>query len=155
MSLIAEIKNAFEWRKKPIIKTDSLQLDKYDLQDIILFTQHNVYDLKSDFCEYHYNVFYLLSAEAFCYYLPAILILSIEENASNLLSIDCIIGSLDRSLTPEWWDQSFIDRWTLLTEQELIVIQNWLLWLVDIGGLPFAGDKLSRSFDTLELLKKY
>jgi hypothetical protein len=152
MNLLNEIKEAFSWRVKPTILSNSTQLSDDDLNDIQLMGQYDSHNLDSDFSEYHWNVFCLLSPQAFCYYLPAIYRFSIEDNTINLLPVSVVINMLDRTPNKNWWDDSFIETWTLLTISELEVTQQWLLFLCDLKLTSDDFLSIDRSFDTINLL---
>ncbi|VXC32202.1 conserved hypothetical protein [Burkholderia sp. 8Y] len=89
---------------------------------------------------------------AFCYYLPGVLKCSMEERAPSLIVVHSVISMLDRSPNPEWWDDFFRNRWTLLTNKECTVVQEWLFWINSLNDSGFDETTIERSLDTLQLL---
>jgi len=70
------------------------------------------------------------SPSAFCYYLPSIYCAGIIEERTDLLVIDSIIASLDRTADINLWDDFFYSRWGLLTVTELEATSIWLDYLL-------------------------
>ncbi len=151
-SLINSIKSAFEWRSRPTVLSNSKQLSSGDKSDLLTIGSLKWEVVTCDDWEKSLDVICLFSPEAFCYYLPAVYKTSIEENLDNLVVVSVIIDSLDRSPTPEWWDDWFLERWSLLTLQEYKVTQDWIWWLSSFKNSPFSDDSLMRALQTIELL---
>lgn len=151
---IKRIENAFSKRRIPveIITTDGLSMDEYG--EAKRFTEVLAKDLKCDHLEKYYEAIYWLSPEAFCYYLPGIMLAGIRENEPNLLINYSIIRMIDRTPDPSFWDDFFLKRWPLLTQNECGAVQEWVLWLSSFDKDSFDDMSLSRAFDTLELLKR-
>jgi hypothetical protein len=152
--LLFEIQAAFKQRKRPsrLIRLGQLSIEEYN--DVEQFITKLDASITCDLLERYYDSIYWLSAEAFCFFLPDILIACIRENEPNLLINHSLIGMLDRSPDPSLWDDFFLERWTLLNQKECAVVQEWILWISSFDSPPFEDDTLSRSLDTLELLKK-
>ena len=153
VGLIGTISEAFAHRAKPDIKTNSDQLSPSEAASLEEIFEHRWQDLSADIWEENFDAVSWLAPQAFCYYLPGILISSILHGNPNLIAATAIIGTLDRSPTPAWWDDFFVPRWTSLTLQECNAVQEWLLWVCQCETRSVSDDSIGRSLDTLELLK--
>ncbi len=60
----------------------------------------------------------------------------------------------NRSPVIEWWDDGFYDRFTSLTHAELLVLEEWTIWLSSFENNPFSDITYSRVLDTLFLLEQ-
>ncbi|WP_156829853.1 hypothetical protein [Methylovulum miyakonense] len=152
--LINSIKSAFGWRSRPAILSNSKQLSSGDKSDLLTIGNLKWEEVTCEDWEKNFDVISLFSPEAFCYYLPGVYKASIEENLANLIVVSNIIDSLDRSPTPEWWDDWFLKRWPLLTLPEYKVTQDWIWWLSSFKNSQFSDDSLMRALHTIELLSK-
>ncbi len=153
MNLLNKFKEAFKDRKMPATLTSSDQLSDQEIKDALAFSGKNWADVNCDLIEKHSDAVFWLSPKAFCYYLPGICCAGIKENRSDLLIYDSLIGMLDRSPVPQYWDSFFLERWPLLSAQECEVLQEWLLWIVEMSDKTIDEHSISRSMDTLELLR--
>jgi hypothetical protein len=150
MKIINSIKNAFENRSSFKVISLRQQLPE-EISELKYFLNKDPYELTGESLELYFEAINWFSPDAFCYFLPGIIITSIREK-SDLLMCDSIIYMLDRSPNIEYWDDYFIERWSLLTRQECDAVQNWLLWLLD-NSISYDGITIDRAFETLELLK--
>lgn len=94
----------------------------------------------------------LFSPDAFLHFLPRILAAGVREHRTDLLVQDFIVSELDRSPSPERWDDHFASRWTRLSRRECEAVQAWLLWMAEAGWTPRFESTFDRAFDTLSLL---
>ncbi|MFC5474673.1 hypothetical protein [Paraherbaspirillum soli] len=152
MDLLPAIEDAFAWRVRPDVLTDSKQLSDAELDDVLAISRLDWREVTSEKWEQYFDVICWLSPLAFCFYLPGIFKATIDDNEPNLIVVGSIVSMLDRSPKPEWWDDFFLPRWTLLTEPECRVTQEWILWLSNFGNAALSDDALERSLQTLELL---
>lgn len=148
-----QISRAFAWRSFPEIFTDSDELTSDELCNLSRIRDLHWEQLTVNDWEANFDALSWLSPGAFCYYLPSILILTIEDCEPNLIVVLNIIAMLDRSPVPEWWDSFFRNRWTLLNQQELSTIEEWLYWILECSDRAVSDDSLERALGTLELLK--
>ena len=93
------------------------------------------------------------SPEAFCYYLPGFLDAGLRENNVDSNAFDSIIGCLDRSPEPDYWDDFFSPRFTQFSAPELDAISAWAGWMEMVQPDAFHESTHQRVRDTLELLK--
>jgi len=152
MSLASKISEAFSSRTRPeaVIESHAPGTDEYS--DAQAFAGREWRELSEDDWREHSAAIFGLSPEAFRYYLPSILHLSVSSNHVDMLGIDALIGMLDRSNTPSSWDQFFRERWTGFTPAEYQVLQEWLIWLSSEPGMKFASQRLGRASDTVSIL---
>ena len=98
------------------------------------------------------DAIYGFCPQAFCYYLPGMLRSQLVEDRPDLLINSSVIAMLDRSDSVEYWDSFFIERWPLLTRQECLAVQEWVLWLSFKQTGIFSESSLTRAYETLEIL---
>lgn len=148
--LLFFIAEAFRHREMPksVVKDGYPETDEYE--DAQKFLGKKWEDLKCNELEEYCAAMAGFTPEAFCYFLPGIFSSEIRENRPNLLINDTIINTLNRSNTPQSWDNFFAARWPNLNAAECEATQMWLLWLSDYGD--YEDIVLSRAFDTLNLL---
>lgn len=154
ITLIKYVKEAFSWRKYKICFTDSNQLSADEMESVLFISKLHWEDTSSDMWERCFDVISWLSPLAFCYYLPGIMISAIKDNEPDLIVVISIISMLDRSPNPDYWDEFFIKRWTLLTPDECSVVQRWIFWLSSFTT-SMNSDSLIRALETLDLLIKF
>lgn len=156
MNLVKKIKEAFEWRTRPTVDEliTSTELTYDEVDSVMHIGKNDWYHVTADDWETYSEAYSFLSPSAFCYYLPSMLKVTIEDNNPNLLVTSHIIQTLDRSPLIEWWDEWFYERFTLLTQAELDVLQEWVIWLSSFENNPFSDITYSRALDTLSLLEQ-
>lgn len=147
------IRSAFGWRSRPAIMSEFLELSPSETQSLESIFRLEWDAVSADSWELHYDTVSWFFPEAFCYYLPGICKTSIDENSPNLIAVTNVISMLDRSPNPDWWDDFFLARWSLLTVQECAAIQGWVYWLSSCSEKAISDDSLMRALETLELLK--
>jgi hypothetical protein len=152
-SLPETIRSAFGWRARPKVLTNSDQLSLRELSDLNSVCKFEWDAISTAMWEANFDTVSWFSPEAFCYYLPGICLTSFKENRPNLIAVTSIIAMLDRSPTPAWWDDFFLERWPLLTVAECGAVQDWIWWLSSCSTKPFSEDSLMRALHTLELLQ--
>lgn len=150
MNLLNDLMSAFSHRVRPVTLCERERLE--EIKTVEIFVQALLEKLDVALIQEHYDAIFWLTPEAFCYFLPRLIELTIKENVTELLAVDAIISMLDRSPRKEYWDDFFLSRWALLTPTECESLQKWILWLL-VDGNCEGREKLDRAFDTLELLK--
>lgn len=152
MNLIEKIEKAFSHRKSPrdVVEEGHPQTDIYESASH--FSGLSWRDITCDLLDQHHDAIFGFNPDAFCYYLPGIYIAGIKENRGDLLIYSTLVNMLDRSNTPNSWDDFFIERWAALTDKECQASQEWLVWLSAIESIFYYGNELSRAFDTLEII---
>lgn len=154
MNFIHEIYEAFSSREKPvnILVDTAANTFKEDYEDALFFSGKTNKEIICDDLERHPSCVFWFSPKAYLYFLPGIFSATYTENRPDILVVSSIIMTLDRSNTPNTWDDFFAKRWVLLTKNECHVTQKWLLWLSQFDGLSFDEISLGRAFDTIDLL---
>ncbi len=163
MTLTEKIHRAFADRKKPaevVDVIDRAQIDS-DVEDTLWFAGRDWRDITWKDWEEHYVATSFFSKDAFAYYLPSLLLLSLQEPKSALLAADSLISALDRTPSTEGWNDLFVEHFLGLRFDEYEVMKEWLLQLClhpaykgcgNAGSGP--GDRFGRAYDTLALLQQ-
>lgn len=154
-TILQVIEKAFSSRQYPEVLCFPDKLSEDEYKEVKNFNSLRWQEIDKTLLQKNYSVIFLFSPEAFCYYLPAIMSISIKEkNGYDLIIVDSLISQLDRSPIPDYWDNFLIDRWSLLKKEEFKAVQSWLIWLSEDDEMS-ANDlhSLDRAFDTVELLK--
>jgi hypothetical protein len=154
MKLKELIAAAFNKRQRPDKAVAELAPDTCEYQDAAIFNGKDWQDISVDLLRQHSDAVYGFSPEAFCYYLPGIMTACIQGGNVRLACVDALINSLNRSPNPDYWDDFFVKRWTLLSDDELGALQQWTLWLLEVDPAYFEEGGLDRVMDTLDLLLK-
>ena len=82
--------------------------------------------LTPDFLHTYRDVLFWFNPSAFLYYLPAFLTAAIRSDDSNAIYVHTILQLLRKKE-----DDSFSrERWMLLSEEQIRVLQEWLSWLL-------------------------
>ena len=152
---ISLITAAFGWRPEPSSYVESSQLARYESDQILSLVGREWTFLTGDYLEANFEALYLLTPEAFCYFLPGIIAAGIEENEPNLIVNHALVGMLDTpASTPCELDQFAAPRLTRLTKSELDVVECWLWWLSEHQVSNIYTDKIMRAVETVEMLRR-
>ncbi len=147
------IEKAFAERRRPAVMSDSRQLSDVEYDEVMSFEGLDWREVDFDLVERSADAVFWFSPEAFCYYLPGLLAAGIEADRTDSNAYDALVGMLDHSPEPDYWDDFFRPRWTLLTALEIDAVAAWIDWLAlkepDVAG----GDIRTRTQDTLTLLR--
>ncbi|MFZ0747667.1 MAG: DUF6714 family protein [Terracidiphilus sp.] len=164
MNLVKKIEMAFARRCMP---TEVIEPEQYiqfdsDVEEALWFAGRDWREITSKDWQDHSDAVHFLSPEAFAYYLPSLLILTIQNPKGYPdMAVDPLIGKLDRSPSVEGWNDSFSRRFLGLSSEEYEAIKEWLLFACE--NIPQAfwgaaasgpGDGFGRTFDTVDLLQK-
>jgi hypothetical protein len=153
MNLILMIDGAFRGREKPsrAVRPDHPKTIEYE--DALKLSHRTWQALTGEEMDACSDAVYGLSPAAFCYFLPGWMSVGVREERADFLIYSTLVAMLDRSPVVSTWDGFFLDRWPLLTDAECAVTQQWVLWLSEFDGTAFTQDSLTRSYETLELLR--
>ena len=144
---------AFAGRQPPSVMTDSMQLSDNEYAEVMSFKGLRWQEVTFDQVQQSADAVFWFSPEAFAYYLPGILAAGLREGRCDSNAYDSLLGMLDRSPEPDFWDDFFVPRWLLLSANEIDGVVAWLDWLQDMEpGEAFSGT-YQRAQDTLLLLK--
>lgn len=164
MTLLERIERAFAHREMPAetVQLEGMfQIDS-DVDDALCLKGRDWHELTCEHWRAHYCGLYHLSPEAFAYYLPSLLVLTVQDPKNYPdLAVDALFLDLDRSCGAEHLDAHLIDRYSVLTNEEYEAVKQWLLFACE--NIPDAfwgaavsgpGDGFGRVFDTIDLLQK-
>jgi hypothetical protein len=164
LSLSEKIEKAFAHRKMPsnVIEPEQfLQFDS-DVEDALTFTGKDWHEITCEHWRKHYCAVSFLSPEAFAYYLPSLMSLTITnpENYPDL-AVDSLINELDRSPSTVGLYDPLLKQFNGINSEEFDVIKEWLLYMCENSPYNGLGNKSSgpgeiygRAFDTLDILQK-
>lgn len=163
MKLTEKIERAFAARPKPAqvrLADDVLQLDS-DVEESLWFSGRDWHGLTWKDWQDHSSAIFFFDPEAFAYYLPSMLLLSVENPGESLTVADSLISQLDRSPDVEGWTEGFAGHFLELNPAELDVLKEWLLQVCEYApykrwGIAASGpgDTFGRAYDTVDLLQK-
>ncbi|NKB57402.1 MAG: hypothetical protein GKS00_13835 [Alphaproteobacteria bacterium] len=146
------IDSAFAHRSPPSEMTDSKQLSGVGYEEVMSFEGMRWQEVSFAHVEQNSDAVFWFSPQAFCYYLPGFLSAGLKEGRCDANAYDSLIGMLDRSAEPDYWDDFFRPRWTLLTALELTAVAAWVGWFEWVDPDAFHGNTLERVRGTLNLL---
>ena len=150
MSLLEEIKRIFKGKKSPDIFVYPDNKAKYEYEEAQSFSNRHWLEYTAKELEDKNDVFSWLEPEAFCYCVPAVLKVSVEKNDPYLLSVNSVIHAL--SSDAKYWDDWYLNRWTLFTNEEYEVLQKWVNWIASFED-AFPDYVIARVIENLEILK--
>lgn len=120
--------------------------------DASYFTGKHWAQLEATDWQDYSDAIYEFTPNAFLYYLPGVLIVSIDGRNPSLTAADSIVTSLDTSGDPDIWTSWFSDRFGRLTPIELQVIADWLGFYL-FEQEEIQRSELARGVDTITMLK--
>jgi hypothetical protein len=148
------INDAFTNRAPPLVLTDSMQLTDCEYADVMSFEGLGWQDISFSHVERCPDAVFWFSPDAFRYYLPGILAAGLKENRWDSNAYDALIGSLDRTPRPDYWDDFFLPRWPTLSAAQIDAVAAWVHWLAAVQPDVVYGNLYERVQDTLALLKR-
>ena len=152
--ILSSMERAFGWRQPPQCLINSTELSPQEKGTALRFQGRDWRDLNCKELQEDHDIVFLLSPEAFCYFLPGIFSATIRESRPDLLINESIVQMLDRDPDPNTWDDFFLPRWTNLTFVECDAVEQWLWWLHGHPAGDFREDAILRSTETLNLLRR-
>jgi hypothetical protein len=163
MKLSEKIERVFAHRGLPDVVVDMTEpfyIDS-DVEEALWFTGRDWRTITRQDWHTHPVAFTFFSKEALGYYLPSILLLSLQAPQQALDPAESLLMELDRSPSTEGWDDHFASRFLEFNSSELDVLKEWLVHICEYApykrvGMAGSGpgDTFGRAFDTLDLLKK-
>ncbi len=163
MTLPNKIRRTFALRRMPheVVAPSELQQYDSDVEEAVWFSGRDWHGLTLQDWQKHPCAIFFFSAEAFAYYLPSVLLLSIENPTEYLDAANSLIGELDRSPDASGWTEGFANRFLGLHPAELDVLKEWLLQVCEYApykrwgtAASGPGDTFGRAYDTVDLLQK-
>ena len=137
----------------PSVLTDSLQLSDSEYSEVMSFEGLSWQDVTFEQVGRSPGAVFWFSPEAFSYYLPGFLAAGLREARCDSNAYDSIIGMLDRSPEPDYWDDFFVPRWYRLSVDEIDGVAAWLTWLEVARPEEAFSNTYRRARDTLTLLR--
>ncbi|NNE82976.1 MAG: hypothetical protein HKN28_03300 [Alphaproteobacteria bacterium] len=150
---LEKIVQAFAGRTAPSVMTDSMQLSDAEYAEVRSFEGLRWQDVTFDQIQQCPDAVFWFAPEAFCYYLPGIMSAGLKEKRTDTNAYDSLIGCLNRSPEPNYWDDFFLPRWPLLTAAEVDAVAAWAQWLEIVEPDAYHTNTYERVQDTLTLLK--
>lgn len=150
---LGQIETAFAERAPPAVMIDSLQLSDAEYAEVMAFDGLVWQEVTSALAEANADAVFWFAPEAFCYYLPGFLAAGLREARWDSNAYDALIGMLDRSPEPDYWDDFFKPRWTLLSPAELEAVAAWVECFAAAQPDAFHDNTYERALATLALLK--
>lgn len=147
IDLIEEIKISFQGRSKPSEEDICSQIDDYEQSEIEKFFKLNESDYTGEQLEEYYDILFLLSKDALCYYLPFILITGLKEKEPDLLINGAIITMLETSYS----ESQYSEEWGVFSPDEIKAIKNWVMWLL-MNSSSIDEYAISKAFENLSLI---
>lgn len=162
-TLRSRIEASFAHRQIPECAVDLAgrhQLDS-DVEEGLWFSGRDWRNLRWTDWQEHPAAITYFSKEAFAYFLPSVLILSLDNPSEVLDAAESLIWDLDRSPSIQGWDESFRRRLLGLYSREYEALKEWLLqiceyppyrgWGTSASG---PGDVFGRAYETTYLLQQ-
>ena len=153
-AVLQSIAGAFGGRRQPTVMTTSQQLSDAEYEEVMAFRGMAWDAVTFDLVEQCADAVFWFAPEAFCYYLPGILSAGLKEDRRDSNAYDALIGMLDRSAEPGYWDEFFVERWPLLSADELDAVALWIKWFETAEPDAFFPNTFERVQSTLDLLKQ-
>jgi len=150
--VLRSIAGAFGDRGQPSVVTTSKQLSDLEYEEVMAFSGKTWDAVTFDMVEQYADAVFWFTPEAFCYYLPGFLVAGLQADRRDSNAYDALIGMLDRSAEPAYWDEFFLERWPLLSGDELDAVALWMRWFEEPG--VFFPNTFERVQETLALLKQ-
>ncbi len=151
-SVLAAIRSAFANRPIATVMTTSMQLSDVEHEEVMAFSGMSWDAVTFDMVEKYADAVFWFAPEAFCYYLPGFLAAGLKADRRDSNAYDALIGMLDRSAEPEYWDEFFLERWPLLSADELNAVALWVQWFEEPD--VFFPNTFERVQETLSLLQQ-
>lgn len=150
---LIRIEAAFSSRPPPAAMSDSKQLSDVEYDEVMSFDGRRWQEIGFDQVSDCADAVFWFAPDAFAYYLPGFLAAGLRERRTDSNAYDALLGMLDRSPEPDYWDDFFRSRWTLLSADEIEAVRAWLDWFAAIDPVVFETVSRERVDDTLILLR--
>jgi hypothetical protein len=166
MELSEVIEKAFAGREMPMKVTDSdcSVPDDSDIEDVLWFSGRNWREITWNDWKVHDVALSFFTRDALAYWLPSVLLLSLQRPGEYLSSAAYLIrtfGSRNWAPSPDHWKDYFRARFVGLRTEEYEAIKEWLLFMSNletyrkyINIKPGPGDIFERAFETVGLLQQ-
>lgn len=148
-----KVENAFGWRHRPEVITNlkSGGGQTLEMAEAAWIGEKSWQEVSRKDWDSHSDAVFAFTPSAFQYFLPSIILRTLENLEEWFAPADTIVGVLDRSPTPAYWDEFLLERFGGLRIEEYEILQEWLVLLANANCVS-TSDGLGRAFDTVELL---
>jgi hypothetical protein len=146
-----QITSAFAQRQRPKtvttitvnseLRDDALHFDGMDWSQVVAEDWRHWSDAISGF-----------TPDAFLYFLPSLLIVSLDKSNLPLVAADVLISLLATSADPEIWHEHFSKRFQKLSLLELKALKDWTYIYLE-GEPTTEGSDFARVQETIVLLE--
>ncbi len=130
--LLTELSEAFSGRDKPrtlpLGFQDPGSGEKEELESFLKTCRSKV---DTSLLQWNYAAWYYFDGIYLAYFLPEILKLAVERPDNNLLIFHFIVWELERAGSVMGLPDNLQEKWLFLSENELVSVLNWLLYLVE------------------------
>lgn len=166
MGLAETIERAFAGREMPAKVTNSDCSDQpdSDVADILWFSGRNWREITWNDWNKHDVALCFFTQDALAYWLPSVLLLSLQRPGEYLSSAGYLIktfGARSWAPSPDHWTDYFRARFVGLRREEYEAIKGWLLFMSgletyrrQINRRPGPGDIFERAIDTVTLAQQ-
>jgi len=164
MKLAEVIEKAFAGREMPAKVTDSdcTDLLDTDVVDTLWLSGRNWREITWDDWKEHNVALSFFNREALAYWLPSVLVLSLQRPDEYMSSAGYLIrtfGSRCWAPSPVHWKAYFRERFVGLRTEEYEAIKEWLLFIIKhktygISRLRGPGDIFERALETVSFAQQ-
>jgi len=126
-----------------------------DEEDALWFAQRDRHYLTGDDWIHHGDAVFRFTHEAFAYFLPSLLIISIEAPDKWFKAADAMVNLLENGSALENWGYSQKSGFIGFSCEELAVIMEWLVFFQDreTYNEAYGTDRVNGALRSLEILQ--
>lgn len=143
--------SAFRGVERPSCLIDSRELAEDEIAGIEMLGRCEWWDVTGDLLEKYPDAIMLMSPSAFLYYLPSVILATLQDGCRNLICAVNVVSMLDRTPSVDLWTNFFSVRWGGLNLDQLGVVREWLFWLAD-GQFSIDEYGMIRALENVDLL---
>jgi hypothetical protein len=125
MNLSEQIYNAFKFNVMPDSVVCDVNTEPSDMYDAISFKGVAWQDITLENWINHSSALFSFTSDAFKYYMPSLLIRSLECNFMRISAANTFLEMLDTSGIYDYFDEFLIDRFMGLKSIQYSVISDW------------------------------
>lgn len=153
MTIEKKIEAAFSHRNVPDVCVTLGETLTPEIGDALQFQHRRWTDISWRDWDSYPDAFFSLNPNAFQYYLPSLLVGVLQHEHQNFVALHSLVGVLDRSPEPAFWDTFLTSRFLGLYVCEIEVIQEWFVILAERVTF-FSDETILRCIETLELIRQ-
>lgn len=143
---------AFGWRELPSSSINNIPSLSDDL-DVFWFEKKDWKSISWENWERYSGALYAFTPEAFLYYLPSIICLSLKHPKKWFFPADVIFNILDCSPTPVYWSEFMVARFGVLKPKEYNILIEWILWSAENSQIAYPSADFGKIFDTVYIMQ--